>query len=77
MEPFSWGYTFMLYLRAIGWALVASIGFALGIGLAIKIFDLLSSNIDEWEEIRQGNIGVAIIIATLIVMVGLLIYKVI
>ncbi|MBO8131471.1 MAG: DUF350 domain-containing protein [Candidatus Marinimicrobia bacterium] len=73
----SWAYTFILYLKAFGWALVASIGFAVGIGFAIKIFDLLSSNIDEWEEIRRGNIGVALIVVALIVMVGLLIYKVI
>jgi len=32
---------------------------------------------DEWEEIKKGNIGVALIICSLILMVGLLVYKVI
>lgn len=77
MEPFSWTYTLMMYLRGIGWAIVASIGFAIGIGLAIKVFDWLSADIDEWEEIKKGNIGVALILVSLILMVGLLIYKVI
>lgn len=77
MNPFSWSYTFLMYLKAIGWAIVAAIGFSFGIGLAIKIFDWLSSGIDEWEEIKKGNIGVALIIVTLIAMVGLLVYKVI
>ncbi|HCK98901.1 MAG TPA: hypothetical protein DHW42_02175, partial [Candidatus Marinimicrobia bacterium] len=46
-------------------------------GLAIKVFDWLSTSIDEWEEIKKGNIGVALIICSLILMVGLLVYKVI
>jgi len=77
MEPFSWGYTLMMYLRGILWAIVASIGFSFGVGLAIKVFDWLSTSIDEWEEIKKGNIGVALIIVSLILMVGLLVYKVI
>jgi hypothetical protein len=77
MDPFSWSYTFLMYLKAIGWAIVAAIGFSFGVGLAIKVFDWLSSDIDEWEEIKKGNIGVALIIVTLIAMVGLLVYKVI
>jgi len=38
---------------------------------------MLSKDIDEWEEIKKGNIGVALIIVSLIIMVGLLVYKVI
>jgi uncharacterized membrane protein YjfL (UPF0719 family) len=77
MDPFSWSYTLMMYLRGIGWAVVAAIGFSFGVGLAIKVFDWLSKDIDEWEEIKKGNIGVAMIIVSLIIMVGLLVYKVI
>jgi hypothetical protein len=77
MDPFSWSYTLMMYLRGIGWAIVAAIGFSFGVGLAIKVFDMLSKDIDEWEEIKKGNIGVALIIVSLIIMVGLLVYKVI
>ena len=77
MDPFSWSYTLMSYLKGIGWAIVASIGFSFGVGLAIKVFDWLSTKIDEWEEIKKGNIGVALIIISLILMVGLLVYKVI
>jgi len=45
--------------------------------LAIKVFDWLSTDIDEWEEIKKGNMGVALIFIALIVMVGVLVYKVI
>jgi uncharacterized membrane protein YjfL (UPF0719 family) len=61
---------------AILWAITASIGFAFGVGLAIKVFDWLSTDIDEWEEIKKGNIGVALIFVAMIVVIGLLIYRV-
>ncbi|MFP4547870.1 MAG: hypothetical protein ACLFQM_07035 [Fidelibacterota bacterium] len=73
----SWTYILLMYLRTIGWAIVAAISFAFGVGLAIKVFDWLSFSIDEWEEIKKGNIGVALIMVSLIVMMGLIIYKVV
>jgi uncharacterized membrane protein YjfL (UPF0719 family) len=69
--------TLLQYLRAVGWSITASVGFAFGIGIALKVFDWLSTEIDEWEEIKKGNMGVALIFISLIVMVGLLVYKVI
>lgn len=77
LDPTSWGGTFLAYLRALGWSIVAAVGFAFGVGIAIKVFDWLSSDINEWEEIKKGNLGVALIFIALIVMVGLLVYKVI
>ncbi len=77
MDPFGIESTLMNYLRAIGWSITAAIGFSFGVGLAIKVFDWLSTDIDEWEEIKKGNMGVALIFVSLIVMVGVLVYKVI
>ncbi len=65
------------YLRAIGWAIAASIGFSLGVSIAVFIFNKLSSEIDEWQEIKNGNLGVALIEIALIVMIGLIVYRVI
>ncbi len=64
------------YLRAIGWALTASVGFSVGVAIAIFIFNKLTE-IDEWQEIKNGNIGVALIEVSLIVMIGLIVYRVI
>jgi len=69
--------TLLQYLRAVGWSVTAAVGFAFGVGIALKVFDYLSTDIDEWEEIKKGNIGVSLIFIALIVMVGLLVYKVI
>lgn len=63
--------------RSFCWAMVAAISFALAMGVAIKVFDVLSRGIDEWEEIKKGNWGVAIILASMIISVGLVLYKVI
>ena len=65
------------YLRAIGWALTASIGFSLGVAIAVFIFNKLSRDIDEWQEIKNGNIGVALIEVALIVMIGIIVFRVI
>ncbi len=77
MDPFGIESTLLNYLRAIGWSITAAIDFSFGVGLAIKVFDWLSTDIDEWEEIKKGNMGVSLIFVSLIIMVGLLVYKVI
>lgn len=69
--------TLWQYARSLGWALVAAISFAFAMGLSIKVFDWMSSEIDEWEEIKKGNIGVSLIVVAMILAVGLVLYKVI
>ena len=69
--------TLWQFARSFGWAIVAAISFAFSMGLAIKVFDVLSRDIDEWEEIKKGNWGVAMIFTAMILSVGLVLYKVI
>ncbi len=73
----SLGDTLMMYLRTIGWAIAVSIGFSLGTAIAIWIFGIISTDIDEWAEIKNGNLGVAAIFVALIVMIGLLVMSVV
>jgi uncharacterized membrane protein YjfL (UPF0719 family) len=77
LDPTSWGGMFAQYGRSLLWAITAAIGFGLGVGISLKVFDWLSTDIDEWEEIKKGNMGVSLIFTALIVMVGLIVYKVI
>ena len=65
------------YLRAVGWALAASIGFAIGISIALTVFDKMTPHINQWSEVKAGNYGAALIITSIIVMSGLIIYRVI
>jgi uncharacterized membrane protein YjfL (UPF0719 family) len=63
--------------RSLAWAIVAAVSFAFSMGLAIKVFDWLSKDINEWEEIKKGNLGVALIFVAMILSIGLVLYKVI
>ena len=65
------------YLRAIGWALTASIGFSIGIGIALTVFDKLTPDINQWSEIKAGNYGASLIITSIVIMIGLIVYRVI
>ena len=65
------------YLRAVGWALAASIGFAIGISIALTVFDKMTPHINQWSEVKAGNYGAALIITSIIVMSGLIVYRVI
>ena len=76
-NPNSWGNFLKQNLRSLLWAITAAIGFGLGVGISLKVFVWLSTDIDEWEEIKKGNIGVSLIFISLIVMVGLIVHKVI
>ena len=58
------------YLLAIGWGAVGAVSMALGLAILLKVFDWLTP-IDEWEEVRKGNIAVAIILAAVILALGI------
>lgn len=57
---------FIQYLITFGWALTAALSLAVSVGIGLKVFNWLSP-LDEWEEVRNGNIGMAIILAAVIV----------
>lgn len=61
------------YLVTFGWAIVGSISMGLGIIIAVKMFELSTHKVDEWELIKQNNIAMAIIIASVILAVGIVI----
>jgi uncharacterized membrane protein YjfL (UPF0719 family) len=53
------------YMKAFGWGLVGAITMAVSLWLLLKVFTWLTP-IDEWEELRKGNLGIAIIMAAVI-----------
>lgn len=63
----------MAYLITLGWALVGSISMGLGIIIALKMFDLSTKDVDEWELIKQGNIPVAIILSSVVIALGMVV----
>ena len=61
------------YLITAGWALVGSISVGLGIIIALKMFTISTRNVDEWDLIKEGNIPMAIILASVVLSLGLVI----
>ncbi len=60
------------YLIAIGWGIIGALLMAIGLGILLWVFDRITP-IDEWEEIKKGNISVGIIIAAVILALGIVI----
>lgn len=63
---------FKEYLITFGWAVTGAISMAIALGIGVKIYSFLTP-INEWEEVKKGNIGAAIIIASVIIGFALVI----
>ncbi|MFA5743142.1 MAG: DUF350 domain-containing protein [Candidatus Paceibacterota bacterium] len=60
------------YLITFGWAITGAISMAIALGISVKVFSLITP-INEWEEIKKGNIGMAVIMAAVILGTALVI----
>lgn len=65
-------YILKQYFITFGWALTGAISMAVALSILVKIFSWITP-IDEWEEIKKGNMGVAIILASIIIGTALVI----
>jgi len=61
------------YAITFGWAIIGSVSMGIGIALALKLFTLSTPRLDEWELIKQGNLAMAVVLASIIVAVGVVI----
>ncbi len=56
--------------KAFAWAVLSAIFMGFGTGLGVKLFDLVTPGLDEMEELRKGNMAVAIVVAAVIIAIG-------
>ncbi|AGA29241.1 DUF350 domain-containing protein [Singulisphaera acidiphila] len=61
------------YLITFGWAIVGSVAMGLGIIITLRLFDMSTRNVDEWELIKQGNMAMAVILAAVIISLGIVV----
>ena len=61
------------YLVTFGWAVTGSLSMGVGIIITLKLFDLSTRRVDEWELIKQGNLAMAIILAAVIISLGIVV----
>lgn len=54
------------YLKTFGWGIVGAVTMAVSLWILLKVFTWLTP-VDEWEELRKGNLGIAIVMAAVII----------
>ncbi len=64
---------FRAYAITFGWAITGSISVGLGIIIALKLFTLSTRDVDEWKLIREGNMAMAVVLASIVISLGIVI----
>lgn len=60
------------YLVTFGWGLVGGMTMAISLVLLLRVFTWLTP-VDEWAELKNGNVGIAIVMGAVIIAFGLVI----
>jgi len=68
-----WKYYLVQYLVTLGWALTGALSMGVSLGLALKVYSLLTPDVDEMVELREGNLAVAILMASVVIAMGLVV----
>ena len=63
---------FAEYLKLIGWGVVGIITMVLSLWILLLVFTWLTP-VDEWEELKKGNLAIAIVLAAVIIGFALVI----
>ncbi len=54
------------YLKTFGWGIVGAITMAVSLWILLRVFTWLTP-LDEWEELKKGNLGIAILMAAVVI----------
>ena len=60
------------YLKLIGWGMVGILTMVLSLWVLLLVFTWLTP-VDEWEELKKGNLAIAIVMAAVIIGFALVI----
>lgn len=61
------------YLITFGWAIVGSLSMGVGIIITLKLFAWTTKDVDEWGLVKSGNIPIAVILASIIISLGIVV----
>ena len=56
----------MDYVITFGWAIVGSLSIGVGVIITLWMFDKFTQGINEWNELKNNNIAISIVLASLI-----------
>ena len=60
------------YLKLIGWGAVGIVTMAFSLWILLSLFTWLTP-VDEWDELKKGNVAIAIVMASVIIGFALVI----
>lgn len=63
---------FTQYFITFGWAITGAISMAVSLGILVKLFSFITP-IDEWAELKQGNMAVGVVMGAVILGAALVI----
>ena len=58
------------YLKLIGWGIVGILTMVLSLWIVLLVFTWLTP-VDEWEELKKGNLAMALVMAAVIISFAL------
>jgi uncharacterized membrane protein YjfL (UPF0719 family) len=61
---------------AVLWSIVAAIGFAGAMAIGFRVLNLLTPGLDEWQELKNGNMAVGILWASFTLAVAIVVFVV-
>ena len=61
------------YLITFGWAIVGSVSMGFGIIITLKMFDWSTRDVDEWALLKQGNMPIAVVLASIVISLGIVV----
>jgi len=62
-----WWKVLQSYAVMFGCALVGAVSFGIAIIIMLKFFTWATVEIDEWEEVKKGNMSIAVILGAVII----------
>lgn len=60
------------YLKLVGWGAVGVFTMVLSLWILLSVFTWLTP-VDEWDELKKGNLAIAIVLASVIIGFALVI----
>ena len=66
-----------LYAQTFGWAVVGTLSMGIGLIITLKLFTLSTTEINEWKQIEEGNMAMAVVLAAVIIALGIVVTGVI
>jgi hypothetical protein len=64
------------YAITFGWAMVGCLSMGLGIVMTLKMVHWCTHEVDEWKLIKEGNMPMGLIMASLILALGIVVASV-